>query len=405
MKNLSLAFVLLFLLSCSPAKLRFERPVDTRSRPIAFQGKRSYDFPKQQLQFHNQFDGARLNGVTQINDSVYSMRITPENVPINNSAYYAFAVNSQTTQTLYLRFDYPEGFSHRYVPKQNWGQGWRITPEEELSLVDSLTQLKLENVYGEGIIAAQEVQNSGHVAQWVEESIKDKVHIRWKIIGETTLGRPLWVLDMTHGDTTAKPLVVFFTRQHPPEVTGYLAFKAFMEELLNTTDLSNDFFAQYHVLAFPLVNPDGVDLGHWRHNAGGVDTNRDWGKYRQPEIKAIVKYIDKTLRKNKTNLVLGLDFHSTWYDVFYTNKERLATPFPNFLDQWFKALENSIPHYKVNEKASNSTQPVSKGWLLYGHKAVGVTYEIGDETPREDIQIIGKTSAKALMEILLEEKQ
>ena len=102
-------------------------------------------------------------------------------------------------------------------------------------------------------------------------------------------------------------------------------------------------------------------------------------------------------------MVLGLDFHSTWYDVFYTNKERLATPFPNFLDQWFQALEGSISHYKVNEKASNSTQPVSKGWLLYGQKAVGVTYEIGDETPREDIQLIGRTSAYALMELLCEE--
>ena len=86
--------------------------------------------------------------------------------------------------------------------------------------------------------------------------------------------------------------------------------------------------------------------------------------------------------------------------MFYTNKERQGTPFPNFLDQWFQALESSIPNYKVNEKASNSTQPVSKGWLLYGQEAVGVTYEIGDETPREDIQLIGRTSARALMELL-----
>ena len=71
----------------------------------------------------------------------------------------------------------------------------------------------------------------------------------------------------------------------------------------------------------------------------------------------------------------------------------------------FNPLENRIPNYKVNEKASNSTQPVSKGWLLYGHNAVGVTYEIGDETPRDFIRLMGQTSAKTLMEILVEEKQ
>ena len=162
-----------------------------------------------------------------------------------------------------------------------------------MTLVDSITQLRLNKVYGKGIIAAQEVQNSGHVAQWVEKSIENKAHIRWKTIGETTLGRPLWVLDMTHGDPTEKPLVVFFTRQHPPEVTGFFAFKAFMQELMGESPVAKRFLEKYRVLAFPLVNPDGVDLGHWRHNAGGIDTNRDWGRYRQPEVKSIVNYIHK----------------------------------------------------------------------------------------------------------------
>ena len=70
------------------------------------------------------------------------------------------------------------------------------------------------------------------------------------------------------------------------------------------------------------------------------------------------------------------------------------------MDQWFEGMEKNIPDYKVNEKASNSTQPVSKGWLLYANKAIGVTYEIGDETSREKIDLIGKTSAQVLMKLL-----
>ena len=87
---------------------------------------------------------------------------------------------------------------------------------------------------------------------------------------------------------------------------------------------------------------------------------------------------------------------------FYTNKERKSTAIPDFLPKWFLALEQYIPDYKVNEKSSNSTKPVSKGWFLYGHKAVGVTYEIGDDTPRDRIQLIGMESAKAMMQILEE---
>ncbi len=403
MKNLSSLFILLCVLSCSPAKLLFERPVDTNNRPIAFQERKQYYFPKSGITFNNDFDAARLNGVKKQNDSTYLVRVTPENIPINNSAYYAFEVNSTSTQTLYLQFDYPQPYTHRYIPKINKGNKWTIAKMDQIDTLNGRTQLKLENHYGSLVVAAQEIQNSGHVAQWVEAQVEQRPMIDFKSIGKSNLGRPLWVMDMQEGDPKGKPIIVFLTRQHPPEVTGYMAFKAFMEELLSNTDLSHDFFSKYHILAFPLVNPDGVDLGHWRHNAGGVDTNRDWGKYRQPEIKAIVKYIEKTLRNENADLVLGLDFHSTWYDVFYTNIEREKTPYPKFLDQWFTALEARIPNYKVNEKASNSTQPVSKGWLLYGHKAVGVTYEIGDETPRDSIRLTGQISARAMMEILVKE--
>ena len=391
--------VISFFWSCFPARVSFERPVDTSSKEIHFQHKTSYSFEEQNLTFSNEFDGARLNGVNQLNDSVYRLYFTPENNPINNSAYYAFDVFSNEKQNLYIQFSYPDSYTHRYVPKIYQNGRWRNASEEQIDTTGTHYQLQLSSLHGKVRIAAQEVQNSSDVATWIALNSQAQ-YVDWKTIGKTTLGRPLWVMDISKGDPKGKPIVVFLTRQHPPEVTGYFAFKAFMETLLAENDLSSAFLEKYRVFAFPLVNPDGVDLGHWRHNAGGVDTNRDWSNYRQPEVRAIVRYIEKTLRKENTHLVLGLDFHSTWYDVFYTNEERQSTSFPNFLDQWFQALESSIPNYKVNEKASNSTQPVSKGWMLYGHNAVGVTYEIGDETPRDSIRLIGETSARALMELL-----
>ena len=103
---------------------------------------------------------------------------------------------------------------------------------------------------GSGIIAAQELQNSSHVAKWVEENIENKPYIQWKkIIGATTLGRPMWVLDMTRGSSKKKPLVVFFTRQHPPEVTGYFAFQAFMSEVMGGSDTAKAFLEKLRVLA------------------------------------------------------------------------------------------------------------------------------------------------------------
>lgn len=180
-----------------------------------------------------------------------------------------------------------------------------------------------------------------------------------------------------------------------------LCFSEFLETILDNTELADQFLKKYRVVAFPIMNPDGVDLGHWRHNNGGIDLNRDWSLYNQPEIRQVVQYIDKALKKDKSKLVLGLDFHSTWYDVFYTNKIREGTTLPGFINDWFEGLENNIAGYKVNEAAANSTKPVSKGWFLYGHNAVGITYEIGDKTPKENIKNIGKISAEQMMNILL----
>ena len=44
--------------------------------------------------------------------------------------------------------------------------------------------------------------------------------------------------------------------------------------------------------------------------------------------------------------------------------------------------------------------PFLRVGLLYANKAIGVTYEIGDETSREKIDLIGKTSAQVLMKLL-----
>tara|TARA_B100001996_G_C18662127_1_gene593490 strand:+ start:1229 stop:2461 length:1233 start_codon:yes stop_codon:yes gene_type:complete len=387
----------------STPKVFFKEPVDTETKPISFQKKRIFSFDESGVYFSNDFEGARLNNVNQLNDSTYILSILPENKPINQSPFYAFKVWSSSSKKVSLRFKYPEDYKHRYIPKIKSNGNWEKADSLNLKFDGNLTSFILKINEIPKIISGQELHTSSIVYNWVDQLVKGKEsYVRFKKIGKTKLNRPFKVLDFYKGQPKNKPVIVLLTRQHPPEVTGYFAFKAFLETILKENELSSIFLDKYRVLAFPIMNPDGVDLGHWRHNAGGVDTNRDWSFYNQPEIKNTVDYITKVLKKNNSKLVLGLDFHSTYYDVFYTNEERKLTALPEFLPNWFSALEERIPNYQVNEKASNSRQPVSKGWFLYGHKAVGVTYEIGDDTTKDRIKLIGKESAQAMMEILVE---
>ena len=391
------------LIGCiSTPKVVFKEYVDTKTKSISFQKKRIFSFNESGVYFSNDFEGARLNNINQLNDSTFVLSILPENKPINPSPFYAFKIWSSSSKKVFLRFKYPEGYKHRYVPKIKSNGAWKIVDSLNFKSDQNISSLILTINETPKIISGQELHTSSIIYNWVNDLVKGKEnYVRFIKIGKTKLNRPFKVLDIYKGLPKNKPVIVLLTRQHPPEVTGYFAFKAFLETILKENELSSSFLDKYRILAFPLMNPDGVDLGHWRHNAGGVDTNRDWSFYNQPEIKTTVDYITKILNKNNSKLLLGLDFHSTYYDVFYTNTERKLTALPEFLPKWFSSLEERIPEYKVNEKPSNSKQPTSKGWFLYAHKAVGVTYEIGDDTPRDRIKLIGKESAQAMMRILI----
>lgn len=401
-------YLVLFVLityGCSGVKkVVFETPVDTRSKPINNQIKKTYTIDNPEVYVSNEFDGARLNGVSKKNDSTLIVTITPENSPINNSAYYAFKAWSSKDQDVYFEFKYPLGYKHRYIPKIKSKGAWKKIDSTHVFKTDSIITVKLNLNSDPILVAAQEIQSSNHVKEWYTSLSNQSEMIKIKSAGKTLLGRNLPVLDIYKGKPEGKEIVVFLTRQHPPEVTGYYAFQYFLSTVVGNSAQSNKFFEKYRVIAFPIMNPDGVDLGHWRHNAGGVDTNRDWSKYHQPEVKQAVKFILKSAKESGTRIALGLDFHSTYYDIFYTNKRREGTTIPNFIDDWFNSLENNIEGYKVNEAAGNSTKPVSKGWFLYGHNAVGITYEIGDDTPKEKIKEIGTVSAVEMMRILSEAK-
>ena len=311
-------FPIYLLAGCvTTPKILFQDPVDTKNKRISIQEKKIFHFEESGIYFSNDFQGARLNNVIEKNDSTFSILILPENTPINPSPFYAFKVWSRSPKNIYLEFNYPDGYKHRYIPKILLDDNWIISDSVSFSQLDNKSTLKLSVDNKSKIISGQELNSSDIVYDWVNELINGKESfVNFKKIGKSKLKRPFMVIDIYKGDPEKKPVVVLITRQHPPEVTGYFAFKSYLSTILNENNLSSAFLEKYRVLAFPLMNPDGVDLGHWRHNAGGIDLNRDWSVYNQKEIKTTVDFISKILKKNDSKLVLGIDFHSTFYDVF-----------------------------------------------------------------------------------------
>ncbi len=378
----------------------FPSPVDTTDHPIKLQEKKVYEI--EGVFADNLFDGARLNGFEKIEDNYFRAFISPENFPINASPWYAFRLWSSTTKDIVLELHYTK-HKHRYRPKiSKNGLDWNLVDTNSVQLTpDGLhaffnLTLSADTTW----IAGQELSNSGHIKEWTMKQAKHP-SASFNNFGKSKLGRDLFYLDILEGDVRKKDLIVIMSRQHPPEVTGYMAMETFVEELLEDNHLSNAFRMQYRILVFPLMNPDGVDLGHWRHNAGGIDLNRDWAYYHQPEPRQMADFVVKESKRNKSQVVLGLDFHSTLYDVYYTFSPEMVSVIPKFKDYWISGIQASMPGYEPYDSPSPLSQPITKGWFYTQFGAESITFELGDQTPRDFIRQKGKVAAREMMQLLI----
>lgn len=409
LKKLILGCVVVFLFTCQKEEKQqsislqsfdLPVPVDTKSKAVTLQEKRTYTLGA--LHASNEFKGARLNAFYQHKDSIIAV-IQPENSPINDSPWYAFKLWADEVKNYTIYLKYQEG-KHRYHPK--WSKDfehWTALNSRQVQQIDSVTvalniAVGTEDLY----IAAQPVQNSDIVNQWMQEKAKHPA-VSLKTIGQSIEGQDINCLMIGHQKN--KPTVCLIGRQHPPEVTGWFAQKEFVNYLLEDIALNQEFLSHFNLIVYPLLNPDGVDHGHWRHNLGGVDMNRDWAKYEQKENKQIAQSIVDYINEMESQLVLGVDFHSTYYDVFYENHDpSFELSLPNFKSEWIAAIQAAMPEESFKVSEIEIGKPISMDWFSRQFGAPGVTYEIGDKTPYPAIKRKAKFAAQEMMQLLLDKK-
>jgi hypothetical protein len=368
------------------------------------------------ITFDNDFAGARLNGITQNNDTLYTAIIAAENYPINPSPWYAFKVTSKTPKSIWVHLTYLNA-KHRYFPKiSRDGKTWQVVDSTNCKLIKDPTaknQSFQDNALSESAfvrinvdtkttwIAAQELMTSPIVNEWSKGLLKNKF-VSSEIIGKTPQNRPFECLRIGEDKSDSKIMIVI-GRLHPPEVTGQFALQAFVESLCKDSDAAKKFRKEFTVYVVPMMNPDGVDNGHWRHNTGGIDLNRDWADFNQPETQMVRDFLRKKINGTQRKLYFGIDFHSTWDDIFYTNITEKPSHMDGLIKRWFEQLEQAIPNYKVNSRASKpATGAISKAFFNKEFNAEALVYEVGDNTSRAFTNLKSKTAAEKLMLMSLE---
>ena len=349
------------------------------------------------------FSGARRGDCEVVGMREVRIDIVREDDQVKNpSPWFAFKVVAAEQSTVRITLDYAD-WSQRYVPKISTdGERFRPAPEAVYSSPsENELQLTLQLGTDPVWISAQQLLLPEDYERWLQ-ALQKSSGATLSVAGRSIADLP--VFSFESGLDNDK-VILLTGRQHPPEVSGGIAMIAFMETLYGDSELATRFHAQYGVISLPLMNPDGVIAGHWRHNLGATDLNRDWGPFTQPETQIVEDLFERLDADSKT-LVAFIDFHSTSRNLVYTQAE--PTSPEGFTAIWLARTlariraDASIDYPFENEPRPTSATANGKNFVYKRYGIPSLTYEVGDETLDSDNKAAARLFAEEFMRLALE---
>ena len=350
-----------------------------------------------------QFEGGAFHRC-DVRDGKFVITIRPEDSKVEvPMPWYAFRASPKHKGEAMVLMGFVDADADRFWPKVSLdGIHWQRLPDQAVAVSEDNQRLALRIPLAEAPvwIASQRLLTTRFYDTWML-SLASRPDVAVRVFGRSIRGRPISV-----AETDPNPQgVLFIGRQHPPEVTGALTMEAFVDTVLADTELARSFRDRFTVITAPLLNPDGIAAGHWRHNAGKTDLNRDWGPFRQPETRS-VRDLLADLAERGIALRLMLDFHATQLTethLFYTQRPQDGDGSAHaFAADWFDRVRVRQPHLEFIHRPSKSESANAKNYFFDTFGIPSITYETGDETDPDWIASAAPVFAEEMMRTLLD---
>lgn len=209
-------------------------------------------------------------------------------------------------------------------------------------------------------------------------------------LGASVQDRAIWQLTITSDSQSIeqKHIVFMHARTHPNEVQGWWVANEFINLLLADDPFSNFMREKCTFYIIPMYNPDGVELGHPRENANGIDIESNWDADSvEPEVEVLRNRFTE-LMDSETPIKIALNMHASFrckrYFVYHastgTSPEYtiLEQDFIYGIQSYFITGIESWDYFISWTSGTPTYYPESWFWMNHGESVMALTYEDGN---------------------------
>lgn len=337
----------------------------------------------QGITFDSNYDNGSLADVESAGEDVFNCDIFVENGELGSRKYwFRFTMTGVAGRSLILNLDHSN--NPRPVIKTP-GNPWRRLTEAEAPTQNAI-YLHFEDIQNQAELAFFFPYGVLETYDRVNEYVRRCDDASSSMMGLSFQDRPMWMISITDHNVPIerKRRVWIHSRVHAGEVTGTLCMLGILDLATEDSILGRHLRENLIFNIVPLVNVDGVWLGHTRWDSQGIDPERQWGNpSRIPETENLQNYVDSFM-SGPNPIELALNLHSTkgnFTDTFFFKHvyPSVSLDFEIIQQSYIDALDNATLLFDNRSPATSQLHDYqyieSYFWNNWGEAVMAMTHE------------------------------
>ena len=336
------------------------------------------------ISFDSDYENGSLGSIERIPEEHGHFRATlfTESGELGDRSYwFRFRMRGVSGRSLTIALDHSE---NRRPFVRIGSNPWRRMTAMEAPDTQSIV-LKFSDDQNDAEIAFFEPLGLQETMLQVDDMVANSSFAVSEIIGRSHQGRNLTMItiDDSRYPVANKQRIWLHSRAHAGEVTSTHSMLGFLQQALADSEIGRRLREHCIIHIVPILNVDGVALGHTRWDSQGLDPERPWCDVDIPVVKALKNEIDRLMASERP-IALALNLHSTrgnYQDTFFFKHvaPSVTRKFEQIQQRYIDAFARATPLFDNLSPQTSQLHTCrfieSYFWNNWGDSVMALTHE------------------------------